>query len=511
MNTQTSRNPHLLPPIHDKRQPVIVMLLYPGLTLLDLLGPQTALSTSCQVHLVWKTKDLIVSDSGITLQPTTTIAECPRDVDAIFVGGGPGQDAIMTDPEILGFLADIGSRAKYVTSVCGGSLVLGAAGLMKGYRAGSHWACLDALPLFGATPVNQRVVTDRNRISGGGVTAGLDFGLVMLEEMLGKEVAQMTQLALEYDPQPPYDCGTPEKAGPILVEKVKKWMAGVDNNIHLASVEAAKGIGSQASTVTLKKVASNGTHIHVAEQGSGELALVFLPYWGGSTRTWKYVTESLSNSYRTIAADNRGWGKSDAPKEGYSMSDHADDVLGVINSLGLLRYIIVGHSMGGKIAQVIASRRPEGLAGLILVGSSLPIPLVVPPEMRAMMINAYSTRENVEASIDQVLTARQLSPEDREQVIEDSLCGAPPAKEAWPILGSQEDICKAAANINVRTLIIAAELDRVDSVEATKKELLPRIPGAILKILPGTGHLAPLESPEELSTMIDEFIRSLNP
>jgi pimeloyl-ACP methyl ester carboxylesterase len=257
------------------------------------------------------------------------------------------------------------------------------------------------------------------------------------------------------------------------------------------------------------KVASNGIRIHVEEQGNGKLALVFLHYWGGSSRTWKYVTAALAKSYRTIATDHRGWGESDAPAAGYALADLADDVAGVINALSLRRYILVGHSMGGKVAQLLASRRPEGLAGLVLVGSSLPTPLQLPPQMREMMLNAYSTRETVEMSIDQVLTAKPLKPADREQVIADSLRGAPPAQKAWPLSASQEDISDAVAAIAVPTLVIACELDRVDSVEATRSQLLPRIPGAVLQVLPGTGHLSPLESPDELARLIDPFAAQL--
>jgi transcriptional regulator GlxA family with amidase domain len=191
---------------------------------MDLLGPQTALATSANVHLVWKTRDLVVSDTGIALRPDATFADCPKDLDIIFVGGGPGQVAIMQDPETLRFLADYGSRAKYVTSVCAGSLVLGAAGLLRGYKSTCHWAVHDLLPLLGAIPVEARVVTDRNRISGGGVTAGLDFGLVLLAKLLGEDLAKMISLALEYDPQPPFRAGTPKQAGVEITQKVMEWM-----------------------------------------------------------------------------------------------------------------------------------------------------------------------------------------------------------------------------------------------------------------------------------------------
>ncbi len=227
------------PPMHEGRKPEVGMLLYPGMTLMDLLGPQTVLSTSCNVHLLWKNTNLIESDTGVVLKPTQVLADCPKDLDVLFVGGGPGQLAVMRDPEVLRFLADRGSRAKFVTSVCSGSLILGAAGLLGGYKATSHWACHEALALFGAIPVAARVVTDRNRISGGGVTAGIDFGLTLLAKLLGEEIAKVTQLSLEYDPAPPFDAGTPKKAGPEITKKVRDWFAPVGAKMAATCAAAA--------------------------------------------------------------------------------------------------------------------------------------------------------------------------------------------------------------------------------------------------------------------------------
>jgi cyclohexyl-isocyanide hydratase len=229
-------------PMHGGRRPEIGMLLYPGLTLMDLLGPQTALSTSANVHLLWKTRDMVESDTGLGLRPTATFADCPRDLDALFVGGGPGQIAIMNDAEVIRFLADRGSRAKYVTSVCSGSLVQGVAGLLRGYKAACHWACRDLLPLFGATPVDARVVVDRNRISGGGVTAGLDFGLVLLAKLLGEDIAKMTQLAMEYHPEPPFRAGTPNEAGPEITRRVREWMGPLVGMMKQVSETASKAM-----------------------------------------------------------------------------------------------------------------------------------------------------------------------------------------------------------------------------------------------------------------------------
>ena len=205
----------------------IGMLLYPGLTLLDLVGPQAVLGWHGRTHLLWKTLDPVLSDSGVAVRPTATLADCPADLDVLFVPGGMGTAAVMEDADILGFLRDRGGRARYVTSVCWGSLLLAAAGLMRGYRATSHWAACEALAVMGVEVVRERVVIDRNRISGGGVTAGIDFGLVLLAQLRGETAAKMTQLMLEYDPQPPFDCGTPASAGSALTDMALGEIAGI--------------------------------------------------------------------------------------------------------------------------------------------------------------------------------------------------------------------------------------------------------------------------------------------
>lgn len=237
---------HRFPMMHTGRKPEIGMLVYPGLTLMDTLGPQTALSTSCNVHLVWKNAGLIESDTGLVIRPTGTFADCPKDLDAIFVGGGPGQIAVMSDPEALTFLADRGARAKYVTSVCSGSLVLGAAGLLQGYKASCHWALHSAIALFGAIPEQERVVTDRNRVTGGGVTAGLDFALTLLAKLLSDDIAKMTQLALEYDPQPPFDAGTPAKAGEKITKLVQDWVGPLGETFAKTCVASSKEMSKYA-------------------------------------------------------------------------------------------------------------------------------------------------------------------------------------------------------------------------------------------------------------------------
>ncbi|WP_144141283.1 alpha/beta fold hydrolase [Paraburkholderia sp. BCC1884] len=260
------------------------------------------------------------------------------------------------------------------------------------------------------------------------------------------------------------------------------------------------------------KIDSNGVHIHVRELGfdSAETpALVFLHYWGGSSRTWDDVIAALPNVYRTIAPDHRGWGDSDQPASGYALADLADDARRVIDALAPRRFVLIGHSMGGKVAQLLASRRPQGLAGLVLVAPSPPVPLSLPPEALAAMEGAYTSRASVEATLDGMLSARPLSPARRQQVIDDSLRGAAAAKTAWPRATSQEDISREVASIEVPTLVIAGELDRVDSVATLEAELLPRVPQAVMHVLPGTGHLSPLESPDEIATLIHAFTQRL--
>ncbi|WP_413729574.1 alpha/beta fold hydrolase [Sodalis sp. RH22] len=250
-------------------------------------------------------------------------------------------------------------------------------------------------------------------------------------------------------------------------------------------------------------------YIHVEEQGKSDPTLIFLHYWGGSSRTWRHVIAALANAWRTLAVDLRGWGLSDAPREDYALADFADDVERVIRARGLSDFVLVGHSMGGKIAQLIASRQPEGLAGLVLVAPSPPTPLGLPPEMLVGMEAAYASAASVAATIDQVLTAKPLTEGQRRQVIEDSLRGGAAAKIAWPRHSSQEDISAAVSAITVPVLVIAGECDRVDSVSTLETELLPRIPQARMRVLAGTGHLSPLESPGEIAALIRTFISAL--
>ena len=191
------------------------MLLYPGLTALDFVGPQHMFASlmGATVHHVAKTLDPVVSDSRLALSPTATFDQCPADLDILFVpGGGDGTLAAMRDEALLRFVQDRGQRARWVSSVCTGALVLGAAGLLRGYRATTHWATMPLLPVAGAVPVASRVVRDRNRITGAGVSAGIDLGLTMVAMLRDRPYAEAVQLLAEYAPEPPFDAGSPRTA-----------------------------------------------------------------------------------------------------------------------------------------------------------------------------------------------------------------------------------------------------------------------------------------------------------
>ena len=202
----------------------IGFLLFPGLTQLDLTGPYEVFArlpgSGTSLRLIWKTQEPVTSDSGMAILPNATFADRPK-LDIVCVPGGPGVGALMEDAETLDFLRAAAGEARYVTSVCTGSLVLGAAGLLKGRRAACHWMSRDLLAAFGAEPVAERVVVDGNVVTGGGVTAGIDFALTLVGEIAGGETAQKIQLLLEYDPAPPFDTGSDRSAPADLVAEVR--------------------------------------------------------------------------------------------------------------------------------------------------------------------------------------------------------------------------------------------------------------------------------------------------
>jgi len=191
----------------------IGLLVFPNLQQLDLTGPYDVFASlpDVTVHLIWKTREPIRSSTGLILQPTTDFADCPA-LDVICIPGGLGVDALMEDAQTLAFIKRQAEGARFVTSVCTGALVLGAAGLLRGRRATTHWASHGLLESLGAIAVHGRVVRDGNLMTGGGITAGIDFALTLVSELFGELEAQATQLQLEYAPAPPFDSGHPDTA-----------------------------------------------------------------------------------------------------------------------------------------------------------------------------------------------------------------------------------------------------------------------------------------------------------
>lgn len=204
----------------------IGMLTFPQVTQLDLTGPVQVFSSApdTHVHLIWKRIEPVPSDSVLTLTPTVTFADCPQ-LDVLCVPGGYGTDALMNDEEVLGFVRRQAKGAKYLTSVCTGSLVLGAAGLLEGYRAATHWSAREALPALGAVLSTERVCIDRNRITGGGITAGIDFALTLISMLIDRPTAEAIQLRMEYNPAPPFSAGSPETAPTEVLAMMRDRMA----------------------------------------------------------------------------------------------------------------------------------------------------------------------------------------------------------------------------------------------------------------------------------------------
>ncbi|MBR8346682.1 DJ-1/PfpI family protein [Burkholderia ambifaria] len=204
----------------------IGLLVFPGVQQLDLTGPHDVLASlpAAAVHLVWKSRDTVASSSGLALAPTCTFDDCPP-LDVICVPGGIGINDLLLDAETIAFVQQRAATARYVTSVCTGALLLGVAGLLRGRRATTHWAFHELLEPLGAVPVRERVVRDGNLITGGGVTAGIDFALTIAAELAGDEEAQSIQLALEYAPAPPFDAGSPDTAPASVLKRVTERSA----------------------------------------------------------------------------------------------------------------------------------------------------------------------------------------------------------------------------------------------------------------------------------------------
>jgi len=224
-------------------------LIFPEFAQLDMAGPYEVFASlpGSDVRLIWKTLGPVRSETGLTVLATTAFAECPA-LDVVCAPGGFGVNPLLTDEDALGFLRQAASGARWVTSVCTGALLLGAAGLLEGKRAATHWMWRDSLAAFGATPVAERVVTDGNLITAGGVTAGIDFGLTVAANIAGRDVAEAIQLGLEYDPKPPFDAGSPDRARAEIVATVRRGAEArqAERGVQVARAAAALGNGAPA-------------------------------------------------------------------------------------------------------------------------------------------------------------------------------------------------------------------------------------------------------------------------
>lgn len=221
----------------------IGLLCFPAVQQLDLTAPYEVFAAlpEARVHLIWKDLSPVTSATGLVLTPTTTLAECPP-LDVLCVPGGAGINALLLDTEVLDFLRRQAAQARYVTAVCTGALVLGAAGLLRGKRATTHWASLPLLPLLGAKAVAERVVRDGTLFTAGGVTAGMDFALTLAAEIAGEAQAQAIQLGLEYDPAPPFQAGSPDLAPPAVVAAVRTRLNTIQLEREWRIIEATKKI-----------------------------------------------------------------------------------------------------------------------------------------------------------------------------------------------------------------------------------------------------------------------------
>lgn len=245
----------------------------------------------------------------------------------------------------------------------------------------------------------------------------------------------------------------------------------------------------------------NGVDLNVVDVGEGAPALVFLHYWGGSTRTWAPVMERLSATHRCVAIDFRGWGESGKDASDYSLETLASDVIGVVQELDMHDFHLLGHSMGGKVAQLVAARHPSGLRGMILYAPAPPTPLDVPESVRKSYVDLYQSREGAEIVLGN-LTPHALPNALREQVIEDTLRGAPAAKRAWPLQGMIADISGETSRITVPVHIIAGGDDAVEpeaSLRAAFGKVLDKV---AFTVIPGVGHIGPLEAPAALAQAI---------
>jgi len=256
------------------------------------------------------------------------------------------------------------------------------------------------------------------------------------------------------------------------------------------------------------RIKANGITLNVLDRGASvstanRPALIFLHYFGGSSRTWTEVISRLSADYHCLAPDLRGFGESDSPTNGYAVKDYADDVAGLIAAANVENYVLVGHSMGGKIALILAACRPSNLHSLVLLATSPPTPEPIPDDERIRLLYAYGDPRATEETIGKIVT-RPLSAAKFERTVEDCLRSSSAAWQAWLERGSREDISAEMERINVPVTIAAGGMDKSITEELLRREVMQRIAGVRLMVLPDAGHLLPLESPVETANLINQ-------
>jgi pimeloyl-ACP methyl ester carboxylesterase len=245
----------------------------------------------------------------------------------------------------------------------------------------------------------------------------------------------------------------------------------------------------------------NGVNLNVLEQGSGPLTLVFLHYFGGSALEWQVVMSRLSGNYRCLAVDLRGCGDSDAPASGYSVEDMADDVAGLLKAVSVQKFVLIGHSMSGKVALQLAARQPDGLRKVLLVSPSPPRPEPIPDKDRREMLETHGQRSAAEQTFAKI-TVRPVSDVVKEQIIADNLRTSAAAWNAWLTLGSKEDITDQMGSVNVPIAIIVGAEDKALSPDVQPELTTPYLKNVTIDTVDGAGHLLPWETPDELSNFI---------
>ncbi|MDP9868772.1 MULTISPECIES: alpha/beta fold hydrolase [Streptosporangium] len=263
---------------------------------------------------------------------------------------------------------------------------------------------------------------------------------------------------------------------------------------------------------TSMSVAVTGGRLGVHRREGTGPTLVFAHYWGGSARTWDAVLEQLPDERGTVRYDQRGWGAARQLPGPYHLDQLADDLLDLVAGLELDSFVLVGHSMGGKVCQLAAARRPSGLAGLVLLAPAPPQPPAsVTADYCEFLAHAYDSAGSVRQALDHVLTASALTESAREAAVRDSLAADDPARRHWPQHGIALDITQLAGAIDVPVLVLAGEQDKVEPAAVLRHHLLPHIPHATLQVVPASGHLLPLEAPHAVAAALESFTTALHP